>query len=196
MLHKYVVVKKEVECLQSSDSVKTHSRNRHEINILKEIKNGIAIFLPKYYIPTNKLVAFDNDCILMDYIPFKNLNQFLKIHSPSLSLLSKLYLIFSIVQSLRYLRDYKIVHLDLKPNNIMIFCNMLVKLIDFGESYHPDICLESTLYLIQLISQDLLSLIVVQKCSATKQIFSQAKVIFFQWESYSTKHYMDVFLLI
>lgn len=35
MLHKYVVVKKEVECLKYSDNVKTHSRNRHEINILK-----------------------------------------------------------------------------------------------------------------------------------------------------------------
>lgn len=44
---------------------------------------------------------------------------------------------FSLVQALRYLRDYKIVHLDLKPQNIMLYANYLVKLVDFGESYHP-----------------------------------------------------------
>jgi len=55
---------------------------------------------------------------------------------------------FSIIQSLRYIRDFKIVHLDVKPSNIMIYCNLLIKLIDFGESYHPEVCKKSTLPLI------------------------------------------------
>ena len=46
---------------------------------------------------------------------------------------------FSLGQSLRYLRDYKIVHLDLKPTNVMLYCNLLIKLIDFGEAYHPNL---------------------------------------------------------
>ena len=39
---------------------------------------------------------------------------------------------FSVCQGLRYLRDFDIVHLDLKPNNIMTYINPYIKLIDFG----------------------------------------------------------------
>jgi len=42
----------------------------------------------------------------MDYIPFRNLNEFQKSSRPSLSLLTKLYIMFSTVQAVRYLRDY------------------------------------------------------------------------------------------
>ena len=34
---------------------------------------------------------------------------------------------------------HKIVHLDLKPENILLLKNLLIKIIDFGESYHPDV---------------------------------------------------------
>lgn len=81
--------------------------------------------------------CFLSDAVVMDYIPFKNLREYMRANSLSVSLTTKLYLMFSITQSLRYIRDFKIVHLDLKPNNIMIYCNLLIKLIDFGESYHP-----------------------------------------------------------
>jgi serine/threonine protein kinase len=82
----------------------------------------------------------------MDFLPFRDLKDFLNSNSKSVSLITKLHLILSITQSLRYIRDYQIAHLDLKPNNIMIFCNLLIKLIDFGESYHPGVCTESTYF--------------------------------------------------
>lgn len=99
--------------------------------MLKHIKNGLSIFLPKYYIVVNKSTIL-SDSIIMDFIPFKSLRDHMKSNSQSMSLNNKIYLIFSIIQSLRYIRDFRIVHLDLKPNNIMIFCNLLIKLIDFG----------------------------------------------------------------
>jgi serine/threonine protein kinase len=96
-----------------------------------KIKNGSSIFLPKYYIVTNRANPHA-DAVFMDFIPSRNLKEYLHLSATSISLLTKLYLAFSVAQALRYIRDYRIVHLDLKPNNIMVYCNMLVKLIDFG----------------------------------------------------------------
>jgi serine/threonine protein kinase len=79
----------------------------------------------------------------MDYVPFNNLSEYMRKKMQSITLRTKLYLIFSIIQALRFIRDQQIVHLDLKPNNIMIYWNLLIKLIDFGESYQIDACLKS-----------------------------------------------------
>jgi len=56
-----------------------------------------------------------------------------------MSLHTKIYFSILIAQSLRYLQEYKIVHLDLKPSNIMTTKRLSIKIIDFGESYHPDL---------------------------------------------------------
>ena len=41
--------------------------------------------------------------------------------------------------ALRHLESYRVVHLDVKPNNVMIAPGLLIKLIDFGEAFHPDV---------------------------------------------------------
>lgn len=54
--------------------------------------------------------------------------------------MTKIFLLYEIIVALRFLRDHSIVHIDLKPQNILIkivgdarqSVHYLVKLIDFG----------------------------------------------------------------
>lgn len=114
-------------------------RNRisHEKQILKSIKNGQAIFIPKYYIPVDKI--YEND-LLSDFLFNPTLMEYVMLRRDYISMNSKIYILFMLIQAMRYLKMYNIVHLDLKPNNILVSKSMMVKVIDFGESYHPSFC--------------------------------------------------------
>ena len=50
----------------------------------------------------------------------------------SLAELEARYYIKQIIEAINYCHKYKVVHRDLKPDNIIISENMEVKLIDFG----------------------------------------------------------------
>jgi len=61
-----------------------------------------------------------------------NLMEYTAANRLSLSLYSKIYILFMLIQAARYLKLYNIVHLDLKPNNVMVSKTLMTKLIDFG----------------------------------------------------------------
>ncbi len=97
------------------------------------MRNGVCSLFPKYYIPINLPdVDYKTSPILMvDLLLEGNLFEYSKKRKVSISLYSKVYIMYSITLALKFLEYYKIVHLDLKPNNIMITQNLLVKIIDF-----------------------------------------------------------------
>lgn len=94
------------------------------------------MFLPKYYLNTDKLNESEGE-LMVDFINYPTLADYVTKNKDSLSYQTKIYLSFIIAQGLRYLQEYQIAHLDLKPSNIMLYKKMMIKLIDFGESYHP-----------------------------------------------------------
>ena len=75
--------------------------------------------LNRYYFPINLPPASKTD-ILMDYIPYPTLKDFLLMTRQYFSLQSKLVILLSVVQGLRSINQFDVVHLDLKPNNIMM----------------------------------------------------------------------------
>jgi eukaryotic-like serine/threonine-protein kinase len=64
----------------------------------------------------------------------------MRLHRETLSPASKVLILLMLVQGIRFLSSYEVFHLDLKPQNVMITKSMMVKIIDFGESYHLSIC--------------------------------------------------------
>lgn len=76
---------------------------------------------------------------MMDYINHPTLAEYITKNKDTMSYQTKIYLGYIIAQGLRYLQEYQIAHLDLKPANIMVCKQLMVKLIDFGESYHPEV---------------------------------------------------------
>ncbi len=69
---------------------------------------------------------------------------------------TKLFFLFMVIVALRFLRDNSIVHIDLKPENLLMkivgdgkqSVHYLIKLIDFGESYSSKIDMLSGIFFI------------------------------------------------
>ena len=60
------------------------------------------------------------------------LGEYLMFHSSSLSLATKLGILGHLANGLRFLHYYKVIHMDLNPNNVLINDHNLPQIIDFG----------------------------------------------------------------
>ena len=113
---------------------KKHYKNSKEIEIANKLKNKNVI---KFFGMKNiKNENFNCDCIVMEYSKFGNIRQFqrnfIKRNNMSESTLS--YFASLILKGLKYCHMSKIVHYDIKPQNIIIDEALNLKLIDFSIS--------------------------------------------------------------
>lgn len=79
----------------------------------------------------------------MDYLNGKTLDEFAERRKDSISFWTKIYLLRGVINGLQFISSYKIVHMDIKPTNIVVVKDLLTKIIDFGESYNSSLCNKS-----------------------------------------------------
>jgi serine/threonine protein kinase len=110
-------------------------------------KSGVSAYVLKYYISKQVDFSYKN-CLLMDFLPSSQpLSNYIEIFSNTLSLNSKAFLLVNLANSLRFLNDYHVVHMDLGLNNILVYRDYLIKLIDFGEAYSENVNTSNGKYL-------------------------------------------------
>lgn len=111
---------------------------KHQTNITGKMKGSCCCFIPKYY-GTEQKSEFNNE-IIMEYIQGEELDKYIEKRSQTISFSTKILLLSNIYYGFRHLVTYKIIHLDLKPINIMVSRQLQIKIIDFGEAYNQQIC--------------------------------------------------------
>lgn len=108
---------------------------------------GCCYFLPKYYGTAQESEL--SQYLLMEFVNGEPLDVFLKQRKATVSLRTKLFLLLNIVHGMRFLISREIVHLDLKPSNVLIDKKLIPKIIDFGSAYHRELCPKRTYVLTQ-----------------------------------------------
>ena len=111
---------------------KREKRNKLEIIIARKLKHqNIINFLSFFPIKDN-----ESDCVIMEYGTFGNLSNFLKniIRKNYFSESMLCYIALQVLNGLKYCQNCKIVHYDLKPENIIINNQLHVKIIDYSVS--------------------------------------------------------------
>jgi serine/threonine protein kinase len=80
------------------------------------------------------------DFVLMERLIGEDLDDYVELRNETMSFWTKICLLINVVKGIRHFTSIGIVHLDLKPINILVCKFMITKIIDFGEAYHPSVC--------------------------------------------------------
>ncbi len=124
----YIVAIKIVSVKESKWSKKqvNEEKIKSEISILKQLDHPNITKL--FDIKQNSKLIF----LILEYCESGELMT--KIENKSLSLPDTVFLFFQLVKALEYLHERNIVHRDIKPQNILLTSNNILKLSDFGLS--------------------------------------------------------------
>lgn len=115
---------------------------KHEREVVRRLKNTSCVFIPKFYGSAHPCDLSDG--VMMEVVMGEDFEAFISLRRLTVSLATKLTLLYNVVLGMRKLRDYQIVHLDMKPANLIVSRFLVPKIIDFGEAFHPELCPKGT----------------------------------------------------
>lgn len=94
-----------------------------EIKILYKINHPNIVRIFSYYLYPEKLTGY----ILMEYIKGSHIDRYINLNP------SKINDIFiQVIEGFKYLQEKNILHRDIRPSNILVTIDGVVKIIDFG----------------------------------------------------------------
>ncbi|KAM3318445.1 hypothetical protein ACQJBY_035918 [Aegilops geniculata] len=139
---KIVAVKKFIQSVSSSQK-----QFENEVKLLMKLKHPNIVRLLGYCYETQHLHKFyegkivfasSTECLLcLEYLPKGSLDKYISDASSGLDWPTRLKIIEGISYGLQYLHEHSdcpIIHLDLKPANILLDENLIPKITDFGLS--------------------------------------------------------------
>ena len=111
---------------------KNQKKNMNEIIISKKLKNKNII----NFFVAGELIKNELYCLITDYVNLGNLIQFKEKFNKNKNFSESLicFLTYQILKGLKYCHLNKIIHFDIKPQNILIDNSLNVKIIDFSVS--------------------------------------------------------------
>jgi serine/threonine-protein kinase len=80
------------------------------------------------------IVTEENHYLVMEYVDGKNLYDYMTTVTGPLPIQNVALLLNEVLSALSYVHDRNLIHLDIKPSNIMLSNSNSVKLVDFGIS--------------------------------------------------------------
>jgi serine/threonine protein kinase len=126
-IEKHLSIEVAIKRIHVKDVHKISPTISKEINIMKELKHPNIIKMYEVIYETD----FDNINIIMEYAPMGSLHDYLK-KNKNISEITSKYFMRQIAGGLKYLLSKNIMHRDLKPHNILMFENNILKIADFG----------------------------------------------------------------
>ncbi|CAD8209936.1 unnamed protein product [Paramecium octaurelia] len=90
---------------------------------------GCCPYIAQFY-----LVCERPDLLLMERYYHSSLDYFKSKKQEVLSLSTRIFIAHNIAMGLRYIHNYNIIHMDIKPANILISKTYMAKITDFGEA--------------------------------------------------------------